>query len=197
MEYELHKLKEGFIITSDEEIKEEDLIYGLFNGGVLLKSKINVPIHSQYYKEYGLKVITQQDQIDFSALKLEDQKEIGWFDVEKFALDSYNKSYPNYEPVTDYKLVEKYRSVEQFNNGFQKAQELLSDRSFTLEDIERAMIEGLSIEKFWEKCVQSLSQPKSWKVELEMEDKIALDGHTVVGKEPKLTNGKIKILKLL
>jgi hypothetical protein len=82
-----------------------------------------------------------------------------------------------------------------FEETIEPLGELLSDKKFTLEDIEQAMIEGLSIEKFWEKCVQSLSQPKSWKIELEMEfcpQALPQDRY-----KPELTDGKVKILRVL
>jgi hypothetical protein len=149
IQYNLHKLPEGFIITSDETpIKKGELYYNIVNYQIF---KLDGVVFN-----HCKKVIAQQHQIDFSALSGEEQKEIGWFDVEKLSLQ--DNEFWRYGG--DYDVFETG-----FKAGFQKAQELLSDRRFTLEDIEQAMIEGLSIEKFWEKCVQSLSQPKSWKVE--------------------------------
>ena len=49
-------------ITSDEEVKKGDWIYGLFNGGVILRSEFNIPKHTQYYLEFGLKIILTTDQ---------------------------------------------------------------------------------------------------------------------------------------
>jgi hypothetical protein len=49
-------------ITSDEDIKKGDWIYGLFNGGVILRSELNIPKHTQYYLEFGLKIILTTDQ---------------------------------------------------------------------------------------------------------------------------------------
>jgi hypothetical protein len=104
--------------------------------------------------------------------------------------------------------------VSVYIKGFQKAQELLaSDRMFTLEDIMLAFNNGYS--QFTaqtmdcEDYIQSLSQPKSWEIEIEIEYK---DGfgywydYTPMIQEcnkepfalrPKLTNGKIKITKIL
>lgn len=43
---------------------------------------------------------------------------------------------------------------------------------------------------------ESQSKPKEYNVVVEMEDKIALDGHTLIGSEPKITNNTIKILRI-
>ncbi len=190
--YTLHKLPEGFIVTSDEEIKTGDIKWHHVTG--LRKALVDGNYTNQF------KVIAQQDQIDFSSLSEEEQKEIGWFDIEKLT----------------YKHCRKVKSNVGYNDyieGFQKAQELLSDRRFTLEDMKKATeialnssyvttqhFSGHSTVKHnftSNEIIQSLSQPKSWKVELEMEyDLESIDSSKKVMR-PKLTNGKIKILKLL
>jgi hypothetical protein len=195
MNYTLHKLQEGFIATSDEEIKTGDIKWHHVTG--LRKALVDGNYTNQF------KVIAQQDQIDFSFLSKEEQKEIGWFDIEKLT----------------YKHCRKVKSNVGYNDyieGFQKAQELLSDRRFTLGDIKSAYKNGWSNreesktefppyfhnDSSWgenglNNFIQSLSQPKSWKIELEMEyDLESIDSSKKVMK-PKLTNGKIKILKLL
>ena len=68
MKTTLHKLPSGFIITSDEQIKEGD--YMFFDGIILKLEKNESP-------KNRLKVIAQQDQIDFSSLLEEEQKKIG------------------------------------------------------------------------------------------------------------------------
>jgi hypothetical protein len=110
------------------------------------------------------------------------------------------------------------------------AQELLSDRRFTLEDVYKAIAmakiaktqDGLIDMDAWisngyegaapaystEEIIQSLSKT-SWPVELEMEQIVFTNGNssdleisvnglqdTVLNK-PKLTDGKVKILRLL
>lgn len=218
MNYTLHKLPEGFLVTSDEKIEEGNIG---FDGLYIFKclkpfianettSGKNIPC---FYIELGetsvfhetsyiKKVIAQQDQIDFSALSEEKQKEIGWFDIDKIAYKFCDEITP--KDVT--------RSLHYpFKRGFQKAQELLFDRRFTLEDMKKAFNAGDNY-RYYEnggflfipsdvldedQYIQSLSQPKSWKVELEMEyDLESIDSSKKVIK-PKLTNGKIKILKLL
>jgi len=44
-------------------------------------------------------------------------------EVEKLALDDYNTAYPSYEKVTDYKVVEKFRSIQSYIRGFKASQQ--------------------------------------------------------------------------
>ena len=219
MNYTLHKLPEGFIVTSDEEIKENDIgfdglhIFKCLNPFIANETTTgkNIPC---FYIELGetsafhessyiKKVIAQQDQIDFSSLSEEKQKEIGYFDIDNELnklLDKDENLYSMVEPMS-------------YKSGFKKAQELLSDRRFTLEDMKNLMHNSIIFKEenqhlslgeyaiknkeWFDKYIQSLSQPKSWKVELEMENCTAsalLSGYIP---KPKLTKGKIKILKLL
>jgi hypothetical protein len=67
-------------ITNDEKIKEGDWIYGLFNGGVIIKSEFDVPKNSQYYKEYGLKIILTTDtQLIKDGVQKIDDEFLEWF----------------------------------------------------------------------------------------------------------------------
>lgn len=212
-EYILHQTKEGFIVTSNEE---KDLIYGLFNGGILLKSKMNVPIHSQYYKEYGLKVIALQDQLDLSPVPEERQREIGYFDVEKLANNHSVEVYPiNGEDRDTVEWIESQKIVleQGFIGGFQKHAELTSDRRFTEEDAIRFYEIGVGSGKYQKEygdnangCitrdifVQSLSN-QSWPAELEMEVCVFgqhsyYDSNIEDYVRPKFTDGKVKILKI-
>ena len=79
-------------------------------------------------------------QIDFSVLKEEEQKEIGWFDVESEAeRDWVYKEYGfevGYNPKRCVDgAIQKPKFINGYKKGFQKAQELLSDIRFTEEDI--------------------------------------------------------------
>ena len=198
--YTLHKLSEGFIITSDEQQLRD-------YKGLMLNTVVN-----KLFTDMGVslmrdfkKVIAQQDQIDFSALSEEEQKEIGWFDVEKLANE-----------YSDYETKSKWGDIVRntYKEGFKKAQELLSDRKFTLDDIldawELGAKEGLPLTRQKkEDLIQSLSQPKSWSVELDVEHilftnasssdlELSVNGlQDVVFSNPKLTGGKVKMLKLL
>jgi hypothetical protein len=165
-QYTLHELPEGFIVTSNEEIEEGDkILYNrLFYTGEAGEDNLD--------KFYFTKVIAQQDQINFSALSEEEQKKIGWFNIEKLATQYENIEYKDvdhYDPCgysgTDYNLG--------FQQGFQEAQKLLSDKMFTLEDVIKAYQtgynEGAELDKYAPRnsseFIKSLSRPKSWKVE--------------------------------
>jgi DNA-dependent RNA polymerase auxiliary subunit epsilon len=203
--YILHKLPEGFIVTSNEKIKKDDIKWHHVTG---IRQAL---VDGNYTNQF--KVIAQQDQIDFSGLSEEEQKEIGWFDLYVEA--------QNYAISTKSPNREAHRAG--YVKGFQKAQELLSDRRFTLEDIEatkdygnhqREMDAGKIPYVTFEEFIQSLS-PNSWKVELETE---TIKGEYIGRKQisvtpsgeptyinegyeeilqPKLTNGKITITKIL
>ena len=73
-------LTQNIYITNYEEIKEGEWVYGLFNGGVVIKSEFDVPKNSQYYKEYGLKIIltTDVDLIKDGVQAIDDEF-LEWF----------------------------------------------------------------------------------------------------------------------
>lgn len=192
--YRLHKRPEGFIVTSDE----------------IYKGKRCETLEEYYSKFYSNDcgnterlIIAQQDQIDFSDLSKEEQKEIGWYDVEKL----YKELFPKLNQSEDKRDGEKVG----FKIGCEIMQELLSDRKFTKKEVLK-IISDMSIELSVnrpdsfddiQKCgfniLQSLSQPKSWTVELEMEGIIQSTTWEYDEPEyyrPKITNGKIKILKI-
>jgi hypothetical protein len=211
----LHELPNGYVLTSDERLTQSTqlTIYDL-------KYKLGVDVGD--IKE-TLPVVAHD--FDFSSLSPEEQKEIGWFDVESI----FNTLFPNYHLLkfTDLK--------DGFIEGFQKAQELLG--GFTLEDMlgfyywlkksygptkpleEAQIVHRTTPDKIVEMFIQSLSQPKSWSVEVEMEENQCdgcVAGYPIVDgvhkipypsgsiacqkekyNKPKLTNGKAKILRIL
>jgi hypothetical protein len=224
MNYTLHKLQEGFIVTSDEEIKEGNKIYwngkafggpndniyiefsgiyeveesiGLGDGGITLPTNLYLKIGYNIDSYNCKKLIAQQDQINFSGLTEEEQKEIGWFDVEKICVKDLEGLYGTIPDIGH--IDETY--VSGFKTGFSVAQKLLSDRRFTLEDMNQSVFIGARNSTTPEKAarelnnyIQSLSK-QSWKVELEMEfipQALPQDRY-----KPTLTDGKVKILKLL
>jgi hypothetical protein len=210
--YTLHKLpKEGFIITSDEEIEKNDLIWYNNTLGKLIfaqddlgqgyEIQIGEGVSYPIYDPLNIvrKVIAQQQQIDFSELTEEEQKEIEWLDLEKLAFEFEKLQGNSYNNEIDF-----------FIGGFQKAQELLSDKRFTLEDMELFAAELIGRYRLGEindvddvqKIIASHSQSKSWKVELEMEQNMVceniFDGNSVnKGWKTKITNSKIKIIRIL
>jgi alpha-galactosidase/6-phospho-beta-glucosidase family protein len=205
MNYTLHKLPEGFVITSDEIIKEGDEVIHIGNPSFTFNESMR-----KFLCEDCKKIIAQQDQIDFSALSEEDQKKIGLnnYDFSKMFYDILKATYPEFDEWVEAK-------------EYKKAQELLSDRRFTLEDMlgllevckESAVIgTTVFIERKAKEYIESLSQ-KSWNIEIELDwympqsngkisdGKIthekALDPKYNTLAIPKLTNNKIKILKIL
>jgi hypothetical protein len=200
MNYTLHKLPQGFIITSNESYTNGDFVL------LPISFEIVRCVNGTTFIEETKKVIAQQDQIDFSALSEEEQKEIGWYDVEK--LISKDTQQLSFEGKS---IVE----INAYKNGaynyFQKAQELLSNRRFTLEHMEAAACFGKILERFkddeyklsdndeWKGFLRSL---QSWSVELERgilkhtQNCISKDEKEFVY-EPRLINGKVKVLKLL
>lgn len=166
----LYKLKEGFIVTSAGEI---------LGGNIVL---VNDKDHNNSLRIFTTvfcgdkkgckKVIAQQDQIYFSDSPEDQQKNIGWFDVEE--------SWEQDTKTTSFGETNKVEHFKNYKKGFQKAQELLSDRMFTLEDV-------VKIVHMWDnyinvheedkgsinvikKFIQSLSQPKSWDIEGEWKE---------------------------
>lgn len=93
--YTLHKIKESFIVTSNEAIQKEDLV---------LDDKFQI-FEVDYIDAYTKinpwkKVIAQQDQIDFSSLSEEEQKEIktpvkieGYFENKIFKITKIWENY--------------------------------------------------------------------------------------------------------
>lgn len=159
----LHKLPEGFIVTSDEQAKEGELGYIPFQGG-------DIKTVGKYFADDWKKVIAQQDQIDFSALTEEEQKEIGWFDIDSFIKEQMDV--PSYLPVSSMgpMMESQFTSLK---NIFQKAQELLYNTE--LFDTEIQVVgddKTMPIRDF-------LFKPKSWTIEGQWE------------------NNKLKVTKIL
>lgn len=190
MKTHLHKLSEGFIITSDEDIKLNDLVL-LDNStkelpdykGLYLIKLLDETLLKSALALKAPKVIAQEPNIIFSSLKPEEQKEIGWFDA-KHILKQQSWDTSNDLPFN-----------QGFLKGFQKAQELLSDKVCTLKDLESIFLfgkqHGLTVagciknghdipntKENMNEVIQALYQ-NSWEVEIEM------------------TDDKVKILRIL
>lgn len=191
-QFTLHKLPEGFIVTSDEKIRENDFYFWEVDKKIHQQNKF--PEENFIYNDWKYnrhKVIAQQDQIDFPSLSPEMQKEIGYFDAELY--------YPKLDVTTHEDTINIYR-----REGFQKALELLSDRTFTKKDMFKLMEHLRDTESrmmFEVETRMFVSKPKSWRVELEMEK--YEEGHVddfsqphSISYRPKFTDGKIKITKL-
>lgn len=170
----LIKLRDKFILVSDERIKEGDYAYDTER---CIISRIIGKGSIRNYKKI-IAGIPKLPSIDFSLLSEKDCKTIGWVDAEKFYikpdLDEDSKS------VTAF--IDGY--YYGFEDGFNKAQ-FLNDKMFSLEDMNLAfeagynygydsanMDEGYSLNyKNKEEFIQSLQQT-SWNVKVNKNNKI-------------------------
>jgi hypothetical protein len=102
--------------------------------------------------------------------------------------------------------VEKYISEDSFDKiiysnsykqGFNKAMELNKDKVFTLEDMERAYLKGVSLQIDFPTFQESLQQPTEIDVEIIMEEvqEIYRDGTVKWERCPKLDSSGNLILK--
>lgn len=159
MKTQLHKTQQGFIVTSDE--KPLNLGFDTLRGCLwnIEQNSMNGDIYKR--------VIAQQHQLDFSAISEEWCKRIGYYNLEELA-NGYANKIPTdcqYECSTVENAV-KY--------GFQTAQELLSDRVFTLEQAREIYnrgskninYDGYFIDKpdqDFQEFIQSLT-PTAWEI---------------------------------
>lgn len=200
------------IIVSDKKIEAGD------GSNVLQNSKI----YSNKMKSFFgadltdcQKVIAQSHQIDWNGLEVEFE----YVDIEKLALIEVPELliWGGFSERFQYDTNTQVRKA--FIQGFKKAQEL-NNKKFSLEDMIRCSVEHAKycdsvtngIPNFAHWCnyegksfIQSLSQPKVFSIEVEMEgcsDCHLNDGYihspncckNVI---PKITEGKIKITKKL
>lgn len=185
---------ENPIILSDEDIKIGDTVWEdvpMTFDEIFVVDEINSITGIGRNKE-GIpfvvdscrKIIAQSHQINWNGL----EEMFGYVYVEKLIKSEY--------PVDEIS----------FKRGFKKAQEL-NDKKFSLEDmIGFSVWRGTTTSKEFYECNNvseqvalyiSLSQPKSFSIEVEMEVDIqSMYSHELVTK-PKFTDGKIKILKML
>ena len=131
MKYKVIKLEDNKSVLVDDsaEIKEGDYycvphnIEGhiLSNKTLIIKATHNF-ICNHYIKTkkgFHQKVVTTINHSidkDIPMVIVEDE-------IEKLALDDYNAAYPSYEKVTDYKVVEKFRSIQSYIRGHKAAQQ--------------------------------------------------------------------------
>lgn len=170
----LHKLQQGFILTTDEKITEGEL---MLNNGTVIKAGnstlVNIPAVNG---NRCMKVLTQP--LDFSELSEEDAKIIGWFDSTPDLIP-----FPDSDGLRDGKEIKTWMNgwVEGHKEGFQKALELTSDRRFTEEDMRKCYkwavnnvdADGCLMddeEVDFKDLLESI--PKSWEVECFFVDNI-------------------------
>jgi len=117
--YTLHKLSKEFVVTSDEEPFNNDLC--LYSNQKIMPFDGNQGEIWNY--ELCKKIIAQQNNIDFSVLSKEEQKIIGYFDIEGYAIEQAERSSKYSED--DY--------IKGYIEGFKKSQELQNDQLFNFE----------------------------------------------------------------
>jgi hypothetical protein len=145
MKAQLYKLKEGYVLCSDK--------------------KLNFNYNESMSFDDFLNVLSNNP--DFSELKEEDAKRIGWFDLDKYV-----------------SFLDTPESLDQYSydmgivHGFKKALELTADRRFTEEDVLKVIEMAIKFRFGRDKhdyttvefqntttyIFNYLSQPKSWEV---------------------------------
>ena len=173
MKATLYKLKEGWVLCSDEELPVGYRGSMFFTKGGFLTETMGIHLAGLFRK-----VLTQSP--DFSLLSEEDAKRIGWFDYSQFS-DSFTNQIE--DSLTKALVSTAMRAA------YLKALELTSDRRFTEDDLLKAISlakvaktsDGLINMDNWisdgyegaesayssKEIIQSLSQPKSWEVEVD------------------------------
>lgn len=79
-----------------------------------------------------------------------------------------------FEKESHHILHPQHQMRECYIKGFKAHQELTKDKLFSVEDIEQAMIEGITIEQFWEKCCKLLLPKTEWECIIDEQGKIKL-----------------------
>jgi hypothetical protein len=174
----LVKLGDGFIIISDEHVKECDLFLQSNAEGN------NYIVEASYIKEEmgekGKIISSSFDitlfdklhelpKIDFSELSEKDCKKIGYIDTERLAEDIYREFPCNPKDKPEWHFnrdVHCFKKRKAYVNGCKKILEFTSDKLFTLDDI-RVAIDG---ESSGARLLEILSRPKSWSVEVVEEE---------------------------
>jgi hypothetical protein len=190
-QYKLIKTPEQFIIVSDEEIKEGDNAIHIGNPSFTFTESMRNLLCKDCQK-----VIAQQDQIDFNGF----EDIVGYFDVEKLSENYIKDGTKHYMEKTNVQLA--------FIKGFNKANELSSNKQFTLEDMEycyntakrRAVMQeaGLEADLGFKNYIDTYhQQPKEWIIEIAMEQYTQNYHKDIWYNRPLLINDKIQITKIL
>jgi hypothetical protein len=135
MKHTLHKTKTGFIVTNDvtPTFDNDILVNGKTYNNAICKYRPS-PCPPPYVSNLDIskKLIAQEPQLNFSDLKEDDCKKVGWYDIESFAKKS--RTFINNLAYCCKGDTEEHIFDVGFNEGFQKCQELMSDR-FTEKDM--------------------------------------------------------------
>ncbi len=200
------------ILVSDEEANAHDAIWDCVNSQVTV-------LRQSYGLTNYMKIIAGLPDLPKLDLSLIAER-IGWVDVEKLA-DKFFESWSLGDgKQSSYEL---FRKVYKFSQS-------LNEKKYSLEDMRKCYAQGIAdsneymfLEKsgreFFEDYIHSLSKPKEYQVEVEMEVNQCdgcISGHPIVDgihvvpyssgsmvckkhlyDRPKITNNTIKVLKVL
>lgn len=217
---------ENPILVSDEEITSTNDWYlnGIRKPEKCTKVFLALLKHNKTTCPKIIAGIPEMPSIDFSALSEANCKKIGWVNFLKIAREyAYNK-WRNYcdreNPTPEQKEKDLFTkilgiegSVYDYMQGAQYAQSL-NEKKFSEEDLKDVFNRGRlfqqtscvpfdkeAAKEVFAQVVQSLSQPKVFDVEVEKEpytvgemSKLPLG---TLNEKIKITNGSIKILKVL
>jgi hypothetical protein len=191
-----------YIVVDDSEIKEGDWVCNIQRPYIKQCQDIDVdyynkrndvfkkithstePLEYKYGSQkhgFNMGVMSSDIKLVYDQIKPLDLSEveelINGYSVEKMSYEATKKqlirifSGESAEDIDD--DIQKRRYY--YELGFNAHKELVKDKLFTVENIEQAMIEGLTIEQFWEKCCKSLLPKTEWLIkEITPEGKIIL-----------------------
>lgn len=162
----LIKIQKQFYIIDDSEILKENYFYD-FTLKVVNKAILDFGKHDTCKKithsTQNLEGVIKLNLSDVEEVVLEHSEIKMIVASQKYALDNCED---NMAALTKVKLA--------WEEGFKTHRELVKDMLFTLEDIEQAIIDNLTIEQFWEKCCKFLLPKTEWNIEIDEDNKITL-----------------------
>lgn len=188
MEFKLIKLKEGYIIVSDKEIKEADIHINLLTKEIERASKnlsknfignsnFNFSVRKQYKKIIASNFIPELPNIDFNNL----EEEFGIINVEKLALENAKLPVNNHkqQDLNTEIWISGARQLG-FKEGFNKCLELNKNKLYTEEDMKncwksakthqdsiRSKEYQINPKKSYSEFIQSLQPKTEFEVEVE------------------------------
>lgn len=192
------------IIVSDEAVKIDEWCIEVYNGQSLAPKEtprftdemgntwwlrqMNMNCQANYPEcKKVIAGLPKFPSIDFNGF----EEQLGIIDVNKLAKEKCKE-------IDDFGFSEKG-----FIEGFKTAQKL-NEKKFSLEDIKKAFKEGLSYtttkhyhDYSEDLFINSLSQPKVFDIEVEMEQYTQNYHKDIWYDRPKITNNSIKIIKVL
>jgi hypothetical protein len=154
--YTLHKLNNGFIITNNELTYPGEIVYSTVTNTLV---SFTDPRH--FSEGTYFKVIAQQSNIIFSDLKEDECLRIGFFDINEIARVEWLKSTGQQSYCLGLHDGVKI--------GFQKALSLTSEKKFTLEDIHKAIDLARKEPRIMFGEIANSITPTSWQIEGHME----------------------------